>query len=196
MGVLRSAMRTLRLALSAGIAMAICAGVLGAHTSVAEVLQGSTSTSVSILRTISDAEAEGAKVRRNGTGAPSERKCLVILPRQIVFPTTKGDPADFALQSGEFSIGSISFGWGSTNEVAKMPLRPRYPDDVGDGLTLRIVRLDADADTVMIQEPKMVWGVGNGTNFYATFPRFPTLGRWMILAVAGANWGCFVLDRP
>jgi len=32
--------------------------------------------------------------------------------------------------------------------------------------------------------------------FFPSWLDFPTQGQWMVLATAGANWGCFVLYRP
>src|SRR5262249_6223013 len=78
-------------------------------------------------------------------GAPT---CTVVPPDQIVFPSTKGDPSRYNVSSGEFSAGSISFGWGPTMEIAKMPLVPKHADNVGNGLRIISSRIDPPGETV------------------------------------------------
>ena len=122
--------------------------------------------------------------------APPVRKCTIVKPEQIVFPATKGDPADYNLSSGEFWAGSLSFGWGDNYEQGKMPLRPRHDGNLGSGLRLVLSRIDSGSEQyVQTYQPL-------SNKWFATWPRFPTPGRWMILATAGVNWGCFVFDRP
>ena len=121
---------------------------------------------------------------------PPPRTCAVVKPEQIVFPSTTGDPKSFNLLSGEFTAGSISFGWDKTYEQAKMPLTPKHAYEIGNGLQLELTRLDPRGERVV----RTYKPLSNGS--FATWPRFSTPGRWMIIATAGANWGCFVIDRP
>ena len=142
---------------------------------------------------IAAAEEAGASFPRaaGATDSPP-RKCTFVRADQIVFPSTQGDPAHFGLVSGEFFAGSISFGWDKTYEQAKMPLTPRHPMAVGKGLTLTITRIDPPGETTRLEVstfPRDAW-------FFPTWPKFSTPGRWMMVASAGVNWGCFVLDRP
>ena len=157
----------------------VCACVIGVHA------QRLTPTTPEAR--IAAAEEAGAAFPR--VGAPKERKCTIVRRDQIVFPTTHGDPGDFNLVSGEFVAGSISFGWDTTYEQAKMPLRARQPD-VGRGVRLRLVPIDPPGEPLLLDFPQLI---GGG---FATWPKFPTPGKWMIIATAGVNWGCFVLDRP
>lgn len=146
---------------------------------------------------IAAAEAEGARHPREASAATKDpaRTCTTIRPDQIVFPTTKeGNPY---VQSGDFSAVSISFGWDKTYEQAKMPLVPLHPEAIGAGLRIRLIRLDQ----VGYGEPFELPGfnartIGSGAEFFASWPKFPTPGTWMMIVTAGANWGCFVLDRP
>ena len=110
-----------------------------------------------------------------------------------MFPATRGDPVPYWLWSGEFYASTISFGWGDTYEHAKMPLQPARPDVIGAGLWIRVIRLDQAAEGTTFAATRLVQ---NGTYFFAAWPVFPTPGQWMLIATAGANWGCFVLDRP
>ena len=120
---------------------------------------------------------------------------MIVRPDQIVFPTTTGDPRPYALQSGDFFSGSISFGWDRTYEIAKLALVPSYPDAIGSGLTVRVSRIDPPGETVRFEVRNLAKS-GAGTQFFPTRPTFPTPGKWLIVAAAGVNWGCFVIDRP
>ncbi|HEX5069745.1 MAG TPA: hypothetical protein VFV78_05955 [Vicinamibacterales bacterium] len=152
-------------------------------------------------RTIAAAEAEGASYprveadTRPGSSAPA-RTCMLIKSDHIVFPASTGG-FDPSLLSGDFSAVSISFGWDKTYELAKVPFEVRHPDVIGAGLWLRLIRLDAPGDAPPLSLPGFnARTMNSGLGFFATFPKFPTPGRWMMIASAGANWGCFVLDRP
>ena len=141
---------------------------------------------------IAAAEDAGAAFPRKAEADAPPRKCILVRPEQIVFPETRGNPADYTLVSGEFSAASISFGWDATYEQGKMPLTPRHPTAVGNGLTLTITRIDPPGESTTLQIftfPRNEW-------FFPTWPRFPTPGRWMLVATAGVNWGCFVIERP
>jgi hypothetical protein len=151
-------------------------------------------------RAIADAEAEGATYPRveadtkTGSSAPA-RTCMLIKPDHIVFPGSTG--FDASLLSGDFSAVSISFGWDKTYELAKVPFEVRHPDLIGAGLWLRLIRLDPPGDAPPVALPDFnARTINSGQGFFATFPKFPTPGKWMMIATAGANWGCFVLNRP
>lgn len=152
-------------------------------------------------RTIAAAEAEGAGYprveadTRSGSNAPA-RTCMLIKSDHIVFPTSKGG-FDPSLLSGDFSAVSISFGWDKTYELAKVPFEVRHPEAIGAGLWLRLIRLDPPGDAPPLALPGFnAFTMNSHQGFFATFPTFPTPGKWMMIATAGANWGCFVLDRP
>jgi hypothetical protein len=143
---------------------------------------------------VAAAEEAGASFpRARGVSDTTPRTCTMVRPDQIVFPSTRGNPADFSLVSGEFVAGSISFGWGETYEQAKMPLTPRYPEAIGRGLTMTVVRIDPPGEPPRLEVSNFP---EQNSRFFPTWPRFATPGRWMMVATAGVNWGCFVLDRP
>jgi hypothetical protein len=144
---------------------------------------------------IAEAEAEGAKYPRIKTPDPYPRKCNLIRPEQVVFPG--GKPTDPYIRSGDFDAVSISFGWDKTYEQAKMPLRVFYPDAIGTGLRIRLLRLDppGDAPSFTLNDFNATT-ISSGEHFFASWPVFPAPGRWMMIMTAGSNWGCFVIDRP
>jgi hypothetical protein len=150
-----------------------------------------------IEKRIAEAEAAGAKHPRVKTPDPYPRKCNFIRPEQIVFPA--GKATDPYIWSGDFDAVSISFGWDTTYEQAKMPLRVLYPNAIGNGLKINLVRLDPPEN--VYAPPFELNGfnastIGSGEKFFASWPKFPTPGKWMMIMTAGSNWGCFVLDRP
>jgi hypothetical protein len=148
-----------------------------------------------IEKRIADAEAEGAKHPRVKTPDPYPRKCNVIQPEQIVFPT--GTATKPYIWSGDFDAVSISFGWDKTYEQAKLPLRVLYPDAIGNGLRIRVTRLDAPGEgPTYTTNGFNAYTIGAREPFFASWPKFPTPGKWMMILTAGSNWGCFVLDRP
>lgn len=118
---------------------------------------------------------------------------MIIKPDHIVFPGSHG--FDASLISGDFFAVSISFGWDKTYELSKVPFEVRHPDRIGAGLWVRLIRLDPPGDAEPFSLPDFN-AIANGLRFFATTPKFPTPGKWMMIATAGANWGCFVLDRP
>ncbi|HKW02275.1 MAG TPA: hypothetical protein VJN96_20805 [Vicinamibacterales bacterium] len=146
---------------------------------------------------IAAAEAAGAKHSRANDRAVANdppRTCIIVKPEQIVFPTTTGDPRDHNLLSGDFFASSISFGWDKTYQQGKMPLEPLHPEATGDGLRLSLVRLDPPG---LSHNQRFELNRGSGYRpFFPSWPYFDTPGKWMILATAGSNWGCFVIDRP
>jgi hypothetical protein len=162
------------------------AATIGLH---AQVTPGSPTPEAQIAA----AEAAGASFpRASGTADAPARTCTIVRPDQIVFPSPRIDPAAFNLVSGDFVAFSISFGWDRTYQQAKIPLTPRHPEAIGNGLTMLLVRIDPPGDTVRLEVPAFA----TGSTFFPTGPKFSMPGRWMIVATAGVNWGCFVLDRP
>jgi hypothetical protein len=155
----------------------------------------STPAQSAIAKRIAEAEAEGAKHPRVRTPDPYPRTCNVIKPEQIVFPT--GKATDPYIWSGDFDAVSISFGWDKTYEQAKIPLRVLYPNAIGNGLRIRLERLDPPGSAPPFTLNSFNAGMMNSREqFFASWPVFPTPGKWMMIMTAGSNWGCFVLDRP
>ena len=149
---------------------------------------------------VTSAQAQIAAAEKAAASVPGvtpntpPRKCYILKPEQIVLPGHSNNPASFDLGSGDFVARSISFGWDKAYEFGKIPLTPRHPDP-SVKVRLDLTRLDPPGETRTF-DFKMVNVTGGNPMFYATTPAFPTPGRWMIIATAGANWGCFVIDRP
>ena len=139
------------------------------------------------------AAAEKAAASLPVVTANASRKCYIVKPEQIVLPGASDNPASFDLSSGDFVARSISFGWDKAYEYGKIPLTPRHLDP-SIKVRLDLTRIDPSGETRTSQH-QMV-NVTQGGMFYATMSHFPTPGRWMVVATAGANWGCFVFDRP
>ena len=184
------------------MASIVCAATLGAQMRsipspklTAQIAAAERRVAQTRPRTVADAEAEGANYPRVSSTAPSARTCTTIRPEQIVFPTTRA--VNPYLQSGDFDAVSISFGWDQTYEQAKLPLRPYHPDAIGAGVRIRMIRLDQPGQGPTFSLAGFnATSIGDGYQFFASWPLFPTPGQWMLLVTAGANWGCFVLDRP
>lgn len=152
-------------------------------------------TQSAVEKSIAAAEAEGANHPRVKTPDPYPRKCNVIRPEQIVFPA--GNATNPYIWSGDFDAASISFGWDKTYEQAKMPLRVLYPDAIGNGLRIRLMRLDPPGEAPPFTLDRFnARTIDRHEPFFASWPVLPTPGKWMLIMTAGSNWGCFVLDRP
>jgi hypothetical protein len=169
------------------VTLICCASAIGLSAQV-------TSRTMTPDEQIAAAEARGAAFPGANDAEASRRKCTVVRPDQIVFPTTTGDPSAFNLVSGDFSAGSISFGWDRAYQQAKMPLTPRHFASADEAVKLELIRIDPPGETRAL-EFRLVTGA-DGSKFFATSPVFSTPGKWIILVTAGINWGCFVIDRP
>jgi hypothetical protein len=167
----------------------------GPESLAAQISAAEAQMTVAHPHTLAEAEAEGAAYPHVTSTLPVDRPartCVTIRPDQIVFSTTRGDPHAYRVRSGDFDAPSISFGWGDTYEQAKMPLRPLHPGVIGAGLWIRLIRLDPPGEGPTFALDSL----NRSYPFFPSWPKFPTPGKWMMLVTAGANWGCFVLDRP
>ena len=149
---------------------------------------------------VTSPEAQIAAAEKAGASLPGvtantpPRKCYILKPEQIVLPGASNNPASFDLASGDFVARSVSFGWDKTYEIGKIPLTPGHPDPAIK-VRLDLTRIDPSGETRTLQYQMVNVNSGHSM-FYATASQFPTPGRWMVVATAGANWGCFVFDRP
>ena len=188
-------MRSTTLGVAAAVAIALGVGAVAGARTQSPAPPSPAPHVTAVDKQIADAEGEGAKHPRVKTPDPYPRTCNVIRPEQIVFPT--GTATSPYIWSGDFDAASISFGWDQTYEQAKMPLRVLYPDAIGNGLQIRLIRLDPPGYGTPFQlDGFNARTIGTREPFFASGPRFPTPGKWMMIMTAGANWGCFVLDRP
>lgn len=121
------------------VTLICCASAIGLSAQV-------TSRTMTPDEQIAAAEARGAAFPGANDAEASRRKCTVVRPDQIVFPTTTGDPSAFNLVSGDFSAGSISFGWDRAYQQAKMPLTPRHFGSADEAVKLELIRIDPPAN--------------------------------------------------
>jgi hypothetical protein len=172
-----------------------------------------------VRETIADAEAEGASYPRDrapehvptmfgaqypGTGA---RKCtsgpqtVGVRGSQVLLgyqPT--------AIRSGEFIIGG-QVGAGSPANVgwqSKIWWAPYHnPFEYGTKLLVRGARLGHPGDTIRYERPDYAVPASgllptrtSGKKTDSFFPSgitLPRSGRWLLIATAGDDWGCFII---
>lgn len=66
-------------------------------------------------------------------------------------------------------------------------------------LIVHSTRLDQEAEGRVFEATEIAWPSGpnqstaTSITCYPTGIRLPTVGRWMMVATAGNNWGCFIL---
>jgi hypothetical protein len=103
-------------------------------------------------------------------------------------------------RSGDFIAGPLLL----YNDVwrqgsGKLWWHPNEMPSEAPMLTVHATRLDESAEARVFDSATIAWGSGPNASattspkFYPTGIRLPTVGRWMMVATAGNNWGCFVL---
>lgn len=153
----------------------------------------------SVPSSIAEAEMQGARYARllpsdTATASPfrtgglhgtADRRCV----------ESNGPFAE--VRSGEFDVRGFSGQakvWNSG--YAKFLWFPFHVTLEGTPtLTVRARRLDAPDDAVVFTSRVAAHIAGSLTEFgYPTNFMLPSQGRWLIVASAGGNWGCFVYD--
>src|SRR5215210_7908800 len=103
------------------------------------------------------------------------------------------DSASIA-QSGDFIVGPFApynANWhAGYGKLVWQPavLSPSEPTT----LTVRAVRLDIPDAGRVFEGFAPTYSRAGPTRFYVTGVHLPSRGRWLLVATAGANWGCFV----
>jgi hypothetical protein len=150
----------------------------------------------SVPMTIQLAEAEGTRfpvstgpdssqftVRARRSTGTSEHKCVEA-------------SASMFVRSGDFTVAGFGAygpswhtGWGKLNWFPDHP-SPASPAE----LVVRAARLDESAPPwIFERRGGLAHAVGAMADFsYPSGFILPTVGRWMLVARAGANWGCFI----
>jgi hypothetical protein len=172
--------------------------------------------------TIAAAEEEGAAYPRGPAlghvsaafaGRPigtAMRKCVSGPSRR-----TEQDPLRAAafwympttIRSGDFVIGGQIGGTtppsaGRESKIWWVPYN--NPHENSTTLLVRGARLDHPGDTIRYAQPDHAWPAGriwrpatrDGPETEAFFPSgiaLPRPGRWLLIATAGDDWGCFIL---
>ncbi|MCA9720835.1 MAG: GNAT family N-acetyltransferase, partial [Gemmatimonadetes bacterium] len=147
--------------------------------------------------TTAEAEVEGARHPR-----ATPNNVMESAPGVTIAGTTERRcvPADRdVVRSGDFVAGP--FAW--YNEVwhqgyGKMWWQPSEMPPVAPTLIVRATRLDAPAEGRVYETSEVAQPSGpresawTRIRFYPTGIRLPTVGRWLLVATAGNNWGCVV----
>jgi hypothetical protein len=146
----------------------------------------------SVPRSITEAEYQGARYPVVGVsnnprrswdslaGGTKERRCVDV------------DKVSMA-QSGDFIAGPFaSYNQNWRTGYGKLIWQPLLVPSPHAPLTVRAAHIDPSGET-RVFDGLSITGNGTGTLFYPTGVHLPTSGRWLMVATAGNNWGCFVI---
>jgi hypothetical protein len=109
-------------------------------------------------------------------------------------PPATGASTGSGLRSGEFVAGSFATyieEWRRDPGFGKLWWFPLHTREM-PGLTIRAILLD-DPDVTRVYSAPYPAFNSTGT-FYPSSVVLPVVGRWMLIATAGPDWGCFVLQ--
>jgi hypothetical protein len=150
----------------------------------------------SVPTSIQEAEARGERsprVERNNVdtlsqdvGGTNQRRCVDVNGINIV-------------RSGDFIAGpfaSYSEEW--RGGYGKIWWKPSFVGEPHATLSVTAARLDTIAVGRVFEQsdlayPTDEWRKRVGAQFYPSGFRVPSTGRWLLVASAGGNWGCFIL---
>lgn len=190
--------------LRAGLGLAalfVCLGVSTTpshHRSPADRAGLGARDSLTLPTTVSAAEAEGVSFKRAAppswvagiftrewTGS-ADRRCLTLPAQQ--------DPAGQSFRSGDFIIRTrLPISAARQMKILWTPLH--NPFEYSSTLLVRAARLDDPADS--LRRSIADWGYVPHEKRDSAFPSLFTFahpGRWLIVATAGTDWGCYVLS--
>lgn len=140
-------------------------------------------------------EPDGAFQRAAGTAA---RDCVEVEPllasdADSTLPASdQRGSAGHGIRSGEFvagPFGGYKQNWARDPRDGKLWWVPLHRDAM-PGLTVRAVLLD---DPAIGRAFTLTPAAGADGPFYPSGVVLPAPGRWLLLATAGPNWGCFVM---
>jgi hypothetical protein len=156
-----------------------------------------------IPATIREAEAQGADFahdapqvvqqsyfRDSPFGGTVERRCV---------PSTAHHALPNGSRSGDFIVragwsGAYEFQAGKEHKVLWVPLHGSPFSKTP--LVVRAVRVGNPADSIRFRVAGLARGHGSSGPLYGypSLVSFPNAGQWVVVATAGNDWGCFVLD--
>lgn len=155
-----------------------------------------------IPRTFATAEAEGAAFARADSaasaqsvfaapsGGTSDRRCA--RPLAVPLPGREWRSGEFIVRGGyAYSLGLQA---GKAHKVLWMPLQGAALH--GTPLLLRALRVGHPADSLRLSIAGVTRELASTDPQYG-YPStvlFPTAGQWVVIATAGHDWGCFILD--
>ncbi len=181
--------------------------------SLAGALMIATTTHVvraqNIPATVREAEAQGAAFAHAAPqvvqqpyfsdsrfGGTAERRCVVAASYVAYTSAPNG-----SLRSGDFIVrgGFTDASWGGFHAVKehKVIWLPLHGSSLQKPpLVVRAARIDNPADSIRFRVEGLAYSPGPSGRLYG-YPSdvsFPSAGQWVIVATAGNDWGCFVLD--
>jgi hypothetical protein len=174
--------------------------VANAHATFAQPTRTVASKTLPVRQTIADAEAEGATYPHGpsrehdptsfGGRGPAARTCTHG-------PTTLSTSNPWQIRSGDFVIGG-QIG-GARPPGVRVPSKiwwsPYHnPAEYGTTLVVRGARLGARGDTLRYEQPHYAWQVLKTDSFFPSGITIPRAGKWLLIATAGDDWGCFILS--
>jgi hypothetical protein len=166
-----------------------------------------------VRETIAAAEAEGATyprgpIREHGPAAfagkpigTAERKCTSGPSTAVAAGKLAGFDFSYTpmgIRSGDFVIaGQIGAGRPpSAGRQSKISWLPYHnPHEHSTPLVVRGARLGHPGDTIRYTQPEHAWPRGQSETevFFPSGIELPRPGRWLLIAAAGDDWGCFIL---
>lgn len=162
-----------------------------------------------IPATVREAEAQGADFAHDALqvaqqpyfsnfpfGGTAERRCVVAAAYVAYTSAPNG-----SLRSGDFIVrgGFLDASWGGFRAAKeyKVIWLPLHGSSLQKPpLVVRAARIGNGADSVRLRIEGLTHGSGPSGPLYG-YPStvsFPNAGQWVIVATAGNDWGCFVLD--
>jgi hypothetical protein len=161
-----------------------------------------------IPATVREAEAEGADLAHNAPqvagqpyfsrpfGGTAERRC-VVAAEYVAYTSAP----DGSLRSGDFIVrgGFLDASWGGFQAVKeyKVLWLPLHGSSMHKPpLVVRAARIGNSADSVRFRIEGLAHGEDRSGPLYG-YPSevsLPSAGKWLVVATAGNDWGCFVLD--
>jgi hypothetical protein len=137
------------------------------------------------LHTVAEAETEGATYPSAAGVDPKARRC-VDADAAAAKEITSGD---FRVDMLPVKAMFVNFN-DPSRPAAVVRLWPKQVvSPTAGGLTVRASRLDGAADDVVWKEAELM-----GASAYRPGGYLPN-GRWLFVATAGDNWGCFISTK-
>ena len=130
-------------------------------------------------------------------GGTAERRCVVAAEYVAYTSAPNG-----SLRSGDFIVrgGLLNASWGGfqAGKGYKVGWLPLHGSSLHKPpLVVRAARIGNAADSVHLRIEGLAQATSGGSEPLYAYPSlvsFPSAGQWVIVATAGNDWGCFVLD--
>ena len=161
-----------------------------------------------IPATVREAEAQGADFAHGAPqvaqqpyfsdfpfGGTAERHCAVAA-RYVAYTSAPNG----SLRSGDFIVrgGFTDASWGGFQAIEehKVLWLPLHGSSSRIPLVVRAARIDNPADSVRFRVEGLAYAPRPSGRLYGypSLVSFPSAGQWIVVATAGNDWGCFVVD--